>query len=76
MAGSKTGTPTIIKLARKICRMKSLLGASDLVAKTTPEFGAAVVALQIACDAFTALDDFPAEIDRTIPAGVEDEAPL
>lgn len=69
MAGSKTGTPTIIKLSRKICRIKALLGASDLVTNTTPEFAAAVTALVLACQAFEALDDFPAEIDNTAPDG-------
>lgn len=73
MAGSKTGTPTIIKLARRICKMKALWGASDLQAKTSVGFKNAVDALVVACAAFEALDDFPAQIDRTAPFGVEDE---
>lgn len=72
MAGSKTGTPTIIRLSRKICRMRSVYGASDLSAKTSPEFAAAVAALALACAAFEALDNYPAEIDETAPFGVED----
>lgn len=63
MAGSRSGTPTIIKLARRICKMRNLWGAADLEAKTSPEFKAAVDALAIACAAFEALDDFP-EIGR------------
>lgn len=65
MAGSKTGTPTIIRLVRKICRVRSVFGAGDLATKTTPEYAAAVAALAIACAAFEALDDFPGEIDSS-----------
>lgn len=75
MAKSKTGTPTIIKLARKICRIKSTYGAANLASATTPEFAAAVTALQVACIAFEALDDYPAEIDSSAPYGPEDLAP-
>lgn len=75
MAGSKTGTPTIIKLARRICKVRALWGASDLQAKTSPGFRAAVDALAIACAAFEALDDYPAQIDRTTPYGPEDLPP-
>lgn len=72
MAGTRSGTPTIIKLARRICKLSAVWGAADLEAKTTPAFKAAVDALVIACHAFEALDDFPAQIDRTTPYGVED----
>jgi len=65
MAGSKTGTPTIIKLARGICRMVAIWGAGDLATKTTAEFRTAVLALVAACQAFEALDDFPGQIDST-----------
>lgn len=76
MAGTRTGTPTIIKLVRRICKLKAVWGASDLAAATTPEFAAAVGVLQVACAAFEALDDFPAQIDRTAPFGPEDEEPI
>ena len=36
---------------------------------------AAVVALVAACQAFEALDDYPGQIDQTVPTGVEDEPP-
>lgn len=72
MAGSRTGTPTIIKLARKICRVQGALGAVDLTAKTSAGFTAAVAALVVACHAFEALDNFPAQIDRVAPDGPED----
>lgn len=78
MAASRTGTPTIIKLARRICKLKVLYGGVDLASKTTPEFAAAVNALQLACAAFEALDDYPAQIDNTGPifGGDPDGAPL
>lgn len=72
MAGTRSGTSTIIKLARRICKLKALWGASDLAARTSPEFAAAVAALVIACTAFEAADNFPAQIDRIAPAGPED----
>lgn len=76
MSGSRTGTPTIIKLARKICKLKGLLGAFDLEVRTTPQFAAAVTALVVACEAFEALDNFPAEIDFVAPNGPEDTLPF
>lgn len=65
MAGTKTGTPTIIRAARVICRMVGVWGAGDLATKTTPEFATAVFALVTACQAFEALDDFPGQIDSS-----------
>jgi hypothetical protein len=47
-------------------------GAGNMAAETTPEFAAAVLALVAACNAFTALDDIPAQIDRNPPYGPED----
>lgn len=67
MAGSKTGSPTIIALTRKICKMVAVYGAGDLGTKATPEFRTAVLALVAACQAFEALDDFPGQIDATAP---------
>ena len=60
---ARTGTPTIIKLVRKVCRVYAVLGAGDLATKTTPEYALAVAALALACHAFEALDDYPGEID-------------
>lgn len=74
MAGSKTGTPSIIKLARKICRLVARYGAADLEARTSVAFRAAIVALIAACAAFELADDWPAEVDNTPPAGPEDPA--
>lgn len=75
MASSRTGTPTIYQAAKKICRMVNLYGAADLVARTTPEFGAAVTALVVACTAFNLLDDQPFQIDFIAPLGPEDVGP-
>lgn len=67
MAGSKTGTPTIVKLVRKICKLVAIYGAGNLAAATTPEFAAATLTLVGACHAFEALDDQPGQIDSTVP---------
>lgn len=72
MAGTRTGTPTIIRLVRTICRIRATWGAGDLATKTTTEFAAAVTALAAACAAFEALDNYPAEIDQVTPQGPED----
>ena len=74
MAGSKTGTPSIIRMARKVCQLYHKWGAADLEAKTSPAFKAAVVALAIACAAFEAADNYPGEVDSVAPAGPEDPA--
>jgi len=67
MAGSRTGTPTIIRLARKICKMVAVYGAGNLATVTTPEFETAVLALVVACQVLETLDDQPFEIDATAP---------
>lgn len=67
MAGSKTGTPTVIALSRHICRVVNRYGVSDLATKGTPEFAAAITALVAACAAFEALDDYPGQIDSSTP---------
>jgi len=67
MAGSITGTPSIIRLTRKICKLVAVYGAGNLATAATPEFAAAVVTLVAACHAFEALDDFPGQIDATAP---------
>ena len=72
MAGGRTGTPTIIKATRVICRMVNLYGAGDLEASTTTAFAAAISALVLACAAFEALDDYPGKIDHTAPYGAGD----
>lgn len=70
---TRTGTSTIIKAARLICRMIGQYGAYDLQASTSPGFKLAVDALVVACHAFEAADDYPGEIDTTLPAGPEDQ---
>lgn len=75
MAGSRTGTSSIYYLAKKICRIVGVYGASDLSSRTSAEFAAAVTALVVACHAFEALDNYPFQIDRVAPAGPEDSEP-
>lgn len=72
MAGSRTGTPTIIKLVRHICRVVNKYGVRDLESKTNASYKAAVLALVAACALFEAADDFPGEVDYTAPFGPED----
>lgn len=72
MATKRDGTATILKGARLICRMLGLYGVTGFAARTTPQFAAAVVALELACTAFDALDNYPGEIDAVPPVGVED----
>ena len=67
MAGTKTGTPSIIRLSRKICKIVAVYGAGNLATVATPEFAEAVAALVIACQAFEALDDQPGQVDSTLP---------
>lgn len=69
---ARTGTSSVIALARKICKLVAVYGGNDLQARTTPEFAAAVTALVAACAAFELLDDTPAQIDRNPPYGPED----
>lgn len=75
MAGSRTGTPSVIRYSRKICRLVNTWGASDLTARTSSEFALAVAALMVACAAFEAADNFPAQIDNIAPDGPEDLLP-
>jgi len=75
MAGTRTGTSTIYYLAKKICKMTALYGATDLASRTSAEFAAAVAALVLACQAFEALDNYPFQVDRVSPAGPEDSLP-
>lgn len=72
---SRTGTPTVIRLARHICRVVHGLGAADLAIVATPEMAAAVAALVLACDAFRLVDDFPGEIDNTAPLRAGEDGP-
>lgn len=72
MAGSKTGTPSIVKAARDITRLYQTYGASDLEAATNTQFKDCVVDL-VACFVQLLLtDDYLLMRDRTGPAGPED----
>jgi len=68
MARNVSGFSSIYAASRWICRMVGRFGVARFTAQTTPEFGAAVEALVLACHAFEALDDFPGEADHT-PGG-------
>lgn len=72
---ARTGTPTILALSRRICKLRAVYGAADLAATTTPEFAAAVAALALACAAFELLDDQPGEIDSVAPIREGEDVP-
>lgn len=67
-----TGTPTIWKHAKKIAQVFGDLGGTDLASALSENFRVAVVALSIAVQEIKAADDYPLQIDRTLPAGPED----
>jgi hypothetical protein len=73
MAGQMTGSSTVIKLVRKICRLVAIYGVGDLQTRATPEFKTAVLALVAVCSAFEALDDFPGQVDATPPLRVGED---
>lgn len=72
---ARDGSATIIRLARKICRLEAVWGAASLATRTTPEFAAAVSALSSACRAFELLDDYPGERDNTAPLRPGEDGP-
>lgn len=73
---SRNGASSIIAATRTICRMVGLYGVGGLQQRTGhPVFVAAVQTLVMACQAWEALDDYPGEIDQTLPTGVGDEPP-
>ena len=72
---AKTGTATIVKLARKICKMRAIYGAADLASKTSSDFAAAVGVLITACQLLESLDDQPFEIDNTAPIRAGEDGP-
>lgn len=69
----RTGSASIISLAFAICRIINRYGASDLGARTSPEFVAAVTALKLACAVLKTTDDFFGQRDATAPYGPEDQ---
>lgn len=74
MAGSRTGTPTIVHLALKIAKVYQKYGASDLATATNVDFQTCVVNLIQCAVALALTDDFLLQVDRTGPAGPEDTA--
>lgn len=72
MARNVRGTSSILAASRWICRIVGRFGVVRFTADTSPEFGAAVTALVLACQAFDALDDYPGEVDHTAPGSGPD----
>ena len=72
MAGSKTGTSTIVHEALHIAKVFQKYGASDLAARTNVDFQTCIVNLIQCAVALALTDDFLLMRDRTGPAGPED----
>lgn len=75
MAGSKTGSKTIYRHAKKIAQLYQKYGAADIDTITAEgsAFGDCVRAIVACVIAVQASDDFPLEIDFTAsPGGPED----
>lgn len=72
MAGSKTGTWSIVQHARKIASLKQKYGAADLASRTNSEFEACVTALVTCMVALLATDDYLLMKDASAPLGPED----
>lgn len=67
MAGTRTGTSTILQASKKISRVYHKFGATDLSVTGNSAIAVAVAALVLAYDAWAAADDFPGQIDATAP---------
>jgi len=72
MAGSKTGTWTIVQAAEKITDMYTTYGAIDLEARTNTAFYDCIVALVTCYQALQNTDDYLLQKDRTGLSGPED----
>lgn len=69
----RTGASSILRSARQICRIVGIYGLGGLLTYTTnQQLVDAVSALVVACQAYEALDNIPAQIDRNAPYGAED----
>lgn len=72
MAGSKTGTWSIVQSAREITRLVQKYGATDLEARTNADFKACIDALVLCFVALLATDDYLLQKDTSLPLGPED----
>jgi hypothetical protein len=75
MAGSRTGTASIWRYAKKIQKLQATYGASDMTARLGADFTACVNALVACVIAIYGVDNFPLEVDRVAPHGPEDLVP-
>lgn len=73
MAGSKTGTWSIVQDARHMARMFQKYGAVDMVSRTSQDFYDCVVALIQCYIVLQSTDDYLLQVERTLPAGPEDQ---
>lgn len=75
MAGTRTGTATIVRLAGQITRLVGTYGASDMAARTSTDFATCVTGLVACYNVLRATDDFLLKVDFTAPLGPEDVGP-
>jgi hypothetical protein len=75
MAGTRTGTSTIVKLCGQITRLVGTYGAADMATRTSNEFATCVMGLVSCYNILRATDDFLLMVDFTAPLGPEDLTP-
>jgi hypothetical protein len=72
MAGTKTGTFSVVQHAHKITTLVQKYGVTDLEARTNTAFYDCVIALAQCFVALAATDDYLLQRDTSAPLGPED----
>lgn len=72
MAKRRDGSSAIITAARRIRKMKAVYKATNLTERTSGAFASAVGQLIAALDVWEATDDYPGQVDRSMPFSAED----
>jgi len=74
MPRNVNGVQTMLKAGKTICRMVGRFGVDAVEVELSAELAAAFLAVQTACMALDALDDYVGQIDRT-EGGYQDGVP-
>lgn len=72
MAGTKTGTWSIVQNAKDIARLKQKYGATDLEARTSADFATCILNLVLCVVQLELTDDYLLMKDASAPLGPED----
>lgn len=72
MAGTKTGTWSIVQDAKDIARLYQKYGASDLEARTNADFQTCILNLVLCVVQLSLTDDYLLQKDASAPLGPED----